>query len=156
MSAAVAERILASRSLWESDTNGIGGTLAANALSLAVMRATLERVLTAESFSRTIPLAERWTAGVAEVIHRYELPWSVARLGCRAEYAFREAPARNGSEAAAATDPDLDRYMHLATLNRGILLTPFHLMALVAPDATEADIDHHARVFDECVALLVA
>ncbi len=156
MSAAVAERVLAKTSILESDTNGLGGTLAANALSIAAMRATLERVLTTEAFVRTIPLAERWTAGVADVIHRYELPWNVTRLGCRAEYWFRAAPARNGAEAAAAIDPDLDRYMHLATLNRGILLTPFHMMALVAPDTTEADIDLHTRVFEQCVAQLVA
>ena len=155
MSAAVAERILANSSILESDTNGIGGTLAANALSLAAMRATLERVLTAQAFSRTVPLAERWTTAVAEVIRRYELPWNVTRLGCRAEYWFREKPARNGSEAAAAIDADLDRYMHLATLNRGILLTPFHMMALVAPDVTEADIDLHTRMFEECVAQLL-
>jgi glutamate-1-semialdehyde 2,1-aminomutase len=154
MSAAVAHRVLADTSILYSDTNGLGGTLAANALSIAAMRATLERVLTAEAFARTIPLAERFTAGVEEVIRRYELPWNVTRLGCRAEYWFRETPARNGAEAAAAIDPDLDRYMHLASLNRGILLTPFHMMALVAPDVTEADIDVHTRVFEDCVGAL--
>src|SRR5262245_12184467 len=127
MSATVAEQVLARTSILESDTNGIGGTLAANALSMAAMRATLEHVLTAEAFARTIPMAERWTAGVAGVIQRYELPWNVTRLGCRAEYWFSQSPARNGTEAAAAIDADLDRYMHLATLNRGILLTPFHM-----------------------------
>ncbi|HET7295165.1 MAG TPA: aspartate aminotransferase family protein [Vicinamibacteria bacterium] len=155
MSAAVAEQVLSRTSILESDTNGIGGTLAANALSLAAMRATLERVLTAEAFARTIPLAERWTAGVAAGIERHGLPWNVTRLGCRAEYWFREQPARNGSEAAAAIDSDLDRYMHLAALNRGILLTPFHMMALVAPDTTEADIDRHTLVFEECVTQLL-
>ncbi len=150
-----AERALAHRSVLESDTNGIGGTLAGNALSLAAMRATLERVLTAETFARTIPLAERWTRGVAEVIQARELPWNVTQLGCRGEYWFCPTPARNGSQAAAATDADLDRYMHLATLNRGILLTPFHMMALVAPHTTAADIDLHTRVFEECVAQLL-
>ncbi len=140
----------------DTDTNGIGGTLAGNALSLAAMRATLQNVLTAEAFARTIPLAERWTAGVAAVIREHELPWNVSQLGCRAEYWFREAPARNGSEAAAAMDGDLDRYMHLAALNRGILLTPFHSMALIAPTTTEADIDRHTDVFRESVELLLA
>ncbi len=155
LSAEFAQRALAHKSVLESDTNGIGGTLAGNALSLAAMRATLERVLTAEAFARTIPLAERWARGVAEVIERRELAWNVTRLGCRGEYWFCPTPARNGSQAAAAIDVDLDRYMHLATLNRGILLTPFHMMALVAPQTTAADIDLHTRVFEECVAQLL-
>ena len=73
------------------------------------------------------------------------------RLGCRAEYWFRPAPPRNGGEAAAAVDPELERYMHLAALNRGILLTPFHNMALIAPAVTEADVDRHTDVFRESV-----
>jgi glutamate-1-semialdehyde 2,1-aminomutase len=139
----------------ESDTGGIGGTLAGNALALAAMRATLEHVLTEAAYARTIPLAERFQAGVEGVIREFRLPWIVKRLGCRAEYWFRPEPPRNGAEAAAATDLELDRYMHLFALNRGILLTPFHNMALIAPATTEADIDRHTAVFRESVASLV-
>ena len=74
------------------DVGGIGGTLAGNALSLAAMRATLTKVLTKEAFDRMIPLAERWTAGVAKAIAEAELPWHVTRLGCRAEYLFGPEP----------------------------------------------------------------
>ncbi len=138
----------------ESDTSGIGGTLAGNALSLAAMRATLEHVLTEEAFAWTIPLATRWTEGVQSVICEFGLPWHVTQLGCRAEYWFMDCEPRNGGEAAARADVELDRYMHLAALNRGILLTPFHNMALIAPSVTEADIDLHKQVFRECVAQL--
>jgi glutamate-1-semialdehyde 2,1-aminomutase len=79
----------------------------------------------------------------------------VKRLGCRAEYWFRPTPPRNGGEAAAAADLELDRFMHLFALNRGILLTPFHNMALIAPDTTEADIDRHTAVFREGVSALL-
>jgi glutamate-1-semialdehyde 2,1-aminomutase len=154
-SAAVAEKAEAISAVADSDTNGTGGTLAGNALSLAAMRATLQHVLTPAAFERTIPLAARWTEGVAGVIREFDLPWNVTQLGCRAEYWFRPSPARNGSEAAAAMDSELDRYMHLAALNRGILLTPFHSMALIAPATTEADIDLHTRVFRESVEALV-
>lgn len=153
-SAPVADRVQATFGVEESDTSGIGGTLAGNALSLAAMRATLEHVLTEAAYARTIPLARRWTEGVASAIHELDLPWNVTQLGCRAEYWFRREPARNGAEAWAAMDPDLDRYMHLAALNRGILLTPFHNMALIAPDVTESDVDLHTRVFRESVAAL--
>ena len=151
----VAERIRATTTVEGADTGGIGGTLAGNALSLSAMRATLEKVLTAQAYARTIPLAERFAAGVEGVIAEHRLPWHVTRLGCRAEYWFRAAPPRNGAEAAAAMDPDLDRFMHLATLNRGILMTPVHNMALIAPETTEADIDLHTRVFRESVAALI-
>jgi glutamate-1-semialdehyde 2,1-aminomutase len=150
----VAARIAAATEADSIDTGGIGGTLAANALATAAMRATLQGVLTEESFGRTIPLAERFTAGVAAVIAEYSLPWTVQRLGCRAEYWFRSTPPPNGAEAAAAVDSELERYMHLAALNRGILLTPFHNMALIAPTVTEGDVDRHTEVFRESVAAL--
>ncbi|HEY7681534.1 MAG TPA: aspartate aminotransferase family protein [Gemmatimonadales bacterium] len=151
----VASRLAGRIQLADCDTGGIGGTLAGNAFSLAAMRATLEQVLTAAAYQRTIPLAERFQAGVEAVISEFGLPWIVKRLGCRAEYWFRPEPPRNGSEAAAATDFELDRFMHLYALNRGILLTPFHNMALVAPATTDADIDRHTAVFRESVAALL-
>jgi glutamate-1-semialdehyde 2,1-aminomutase len=150
-SEAVAERVQGRIRLETADTGGIGGTLAANALATAAMRATLEHVLTEASYRRTIPLAERFGRGVEGVIAEECLPWIVKRLGCRVEYWFRPAPPRNGGEAAAAVDPELERYMHLAALNRGILLTPFHNMALLAPAVTEGDVDRHTEVFRESV-----
>ena len=155
LSAEVADRIRAATTIEEADTGGIGGTLAGNALSLAAMRATLEHVLTEEAYARTIPLAGRFAEGVEGVIADHRLPWHVTQLGCRAEYWFRETPPKNGAEAAASIDPELDRYMHLAGLNRGILMTPFHNMALISPATTEADIDLHTRVFRESVEALV-
>jgi glutamate-1-semialdehyde 2,1-aminomutase len=148
----VAERILASVSIREADVGGVGGTLAGNALSLAAMRATLSQVLTEEAYSRMIPLAERFERGVQGVIDAHELPWHVTRLGCRVEYRFRPEPPRNGSQAAASEDPLLDELTHLYCLNRGILLTPFHNMALISPATTEADVDRHTEVFADAAA----
>ncbi|MEO8199913.1 MAG: aspartate aminotransferase family protein [Gemmatimonadota bacterium] len=147
----VAERVnrMAHRDL--ADTGGIGGTLAGNALSLAAMRATLGDVLTPAAYAKSIALAERFTRGVEGVITEKGLPWIVNQLGCRAEYWFRASAPRNGSEAMAAIDGELDRYMHLAALNRGILLTPFHNMALIAPAVQPWDIDYHTQVFRQCV-----
>jgi glutamate-1-semialdehyde 2,1-aminomutase len=156
LTAELAERVKGLGAAAESDTNGLGGTLAGNALSLAAMRATLAEVLTEEFYARAIPLAERFTAGVESVIAERGLPWIVKRLGCRAEYWFRATPPRNGGEAAAAVDHELDRYMHLCALNRGILLTPFHNMALFCPAVTAAEVDRHTEVFRESVAALAA
>jgi glutamate-1-semialdehyde 2,1-aminomutase len=139
-----------------SDTGGIGGTLAGNALAVAAMRATLGEVLTEAAFVQMIPLAERFAAGVEKVIAEHQLPWIVKRLGARAEYWFRATAPRNGGEAAAAIDAELDRYMHLAALNRGVLMTPFHNMALICPATTAADVDLHTRVFRESVEAVLS
>ena len=150
-SAEVASRLAGTIELEDVDVGGVGGTLAANALSLAAMRATLSEVLTEEAFARMIPLAERWTEGVEAGIEESGLPWHVTRLGCRAEYLFGPDRPRNGAEAHAAGDFELERYMHLHALNRGILLTPFHNMALMSPATTVADVDRHTEVFGEAV-----
>ena len=128
----IARRLAPVTSEEEADTGGIGGTLAANALSLAAMRATLEHVLTEDAFARMIRLGERFEEGVQGVIDDLGLPWHITRLGCRTEYLFQPERPRNGSEAAARIDQELDRFMHLYALNRGILMTPFHNMALMS------------------------
>ena len=150
-SAEVASRLAGTIELEDVDVGGVDGTLAANALSLAAVRATLSEVLTEQAFARMIPLAERWTEGVEAGIEQSGLPWHVTRLGCRAEYLFGPDRPRNGAEAHAAGDFELERFMHLHALNRGILLTPFHNMALMSPATTETDVDLHTAVFREAV-----
>jgi glutamate-1-semialdehyde 2,1-aminomutase len=154
LSEEVGQRIAARVRLEDCDSGGIGGTLAGNALSLAAMRATLSSVLTEEAFARMIPLAERFCAGVKGVLREKNVPWSISRLGCRAEYLFRPTAPRNGSEAAAAADFELDRFLHLYAMNRHILMTPFHNMALMSPATTKADVDTHTHVFREAVGEL--
>ncbi|HEX3321635.1 MAG TPA: aspartate aminotransferase family protein [Terriglobales bacterium] len=143
----VADMISACQTLEDCDTGGIGGTLAGNALSLAAMRATLTKVLTKDAFDRMIPMAERWTGGVEKAILDFQLPWHVTRLGCRAEYLFASKHPKNGTEAHDAMDFELERFMHLYAMNRGILLTPFHNMALMSPATAPEDIDQHTKVF---------
>jgi glutamate-1-semialdehyde 2,1-aminomutase len=150
----VGARISASIEREDCDVGGIGGTLAGNALSLAAIRATLEEVLTDEAFARMIPLAERFEAGVNGVLRAWDVPWHVTRLGARAEYHFLPAPPRTGSELHDAMDPDLERFLHLWAMNRGVLMTPFHNMALMSPATTEADVDRHTEVFGAAVEAL--
>jgi len=151
----VAKQIAERHNLEDCDTGGIGGTLAGNALSLAAMRATLTKVLTKDAFDRMMPVAQRWTTGVEKVIVEFALPWHVTRLGCRAEYQFSANRPRNGTEAHDAMDFELERFMHLYCMNRGILMTPFHNMALMSPATGPDDVDHHSRVFREAVKELV-
>jgi glutamate-1-semialdehyde 2,1-aminomutase len=137
------------------DVSGIGGTLTGNALALAAVRATLSGALREEDFAVATPLAEAWADGVDAVIRGAGLPWHVQRLGCRAEYWFCPPP-RTGADAAAGTDHELDAFMHLWAINRGILLTPFHNMALFSPFHTAGDVDRHTEVFASAVAALTA
>lgn len=152
MTEEVAGQIAARSVLEDIDVGGIGGTLAGNALSLAAMRVTLTEVFTAAAFDVMRPLGAAWADGVDEVIAKFSAPWTCSRLGARAEYNFAAVPPRNGAEAHAAGDFALEQYLHLHALNRGILLTPFHNMALMAPTTTQADIDQHTRAFTEAVA----
>jgi glutamate-1-semialdehyde 2,1-aminomutase len=155
MSAEIAEQVLGSQDVDLEDVGGVGGTLAGNPLSTAAVRATLSTVLADDAWDRTVPLAERFAAGVDSVVRDADLPWHVMRLGCRAEYRFSREPPRNGGESAALADPELEDFLHLYALNRGVLLTPFHNMALMCPATTEADVDLHTAVFREAVAELV-
>ena len=152
----VAQRISAGIELEDCDVGGIGGTLAGNALSLAAMRTTLENVLTAKAYETMIPLAKRFNDGVALEISKHKMPWNVIQLGARAEYHFTAKPPRNGGESAAAADFELERFLHLYALNRGVLLTPFHNMALMCPATTTADVDLHTEIFAQAAAELAA
>ena len=90
---------------------------------------------------------------MAAAIADHDLPWHGQRLGCRAAYWFCPPPP-DGAAAAAAVDEELEGFLHLWCLNRGVLLTPFHNMALFCPAHTEADVDRHTEVFGEAVAAL--
>ncbi|MFC7762333.1 aminotransferase class III-fold pyridoxal phosphate-dependent enzyme [Catellatospora bangladeshensis] len=149
-------RITAAGSADIVDVGGVGGTLAGNALSLAAMRATLGEVLTDGAFAHMISLAGAYTEDVRRVLDETGVPWSITQLGARAEYRFTRPAPRSGGESAAAADDLLDEYMHLFTLNRGILMTPFHNMALMCPDTSPADISYHTETFTQAVTDLLA
>jgi len=152
MTEAVARMVIGAQ---VDDTGGIGGTLAGNAMSMAAARATLEHVLTASAYGGMISLAERYAAGVQHVIDSRHLPWHIVRLGARAEYGFSAEPPRDGGTAHAWMDHGLDEYTHLSALNQGVLLTPFHNMALMSPATTVEDVDRHTAVFEQGVDRLL-
>jgi glutamate-1-semialdehyde aminotransferase len=150
----LAKRIAGSTNLESIDVGGVGGTLAGNALSMAAVRATLSEVLTAQAFEHMTKLATMWTNNIQSVIDEFELPWQVSQIGCRGEYSFRPAAPLTGREAAEADDFELQQYLQLHAINRGILMTPFHNMVLFSPAATEKDVAHHHAHFREAVESL--
>lgn len=155
LSAELSERILGDVTADIVDTGGVGGTLAGNALSAAAMRATLGEVLTDEAFGGMIEVATYYTEGVRQVLASRSMPWSITQLGARAEYRFCPVPPRDGGSSNAAADAELDEYMHLYTINRQVLMTPFHNMALMCPATTKADVDVHTSVFAAAVDELI-
>jgi glutamate-1-semialdehyde 2,1-aminomutase len=156
LSGDVVERMFGRPGADYEDVGGVGGTLAGNALSLAAARAALQEVLTEAAFEHATAVADRLRAGVEETIRTYDLPWHVVQLGCRAEYRFAPEPARNGTEAAAQGDAELERYLHLYALNRGVLITPFHNMALCSGATPMSAADRHTEVFAGAVEALRA
>jgi len=65
-------------------------------------------------------------------------------------------PPRNGSEARAAMDHELESTIHLYLANRGILLAPFHNMMLVSPVTQAAQVDRLAAELNNALTELKA
>lgn len=147
----LADKIFAAKDADLEDVGGVGGTLAGNVLSTAAMRATLGEVLTPAAFDHMIELATAFREGVELILVETGMPWSIAQLGARAEYRFCSPPPRNGTESAAAYDPEIEEFLHLYMSNRGVLMTPFHNMALMCPDTSRSDVDRHTELFREAV-----
>jgi len=155
MSAEIARRLEALMVGHDLDVSGVGGTLTGSALAMSAMKATLSSSLLENDFEQTIGLAKSWAEGVKSVCTEFDLDWHVQQLGCRAEYWFCPPPA-NGAQAAASVNPELEAYLHLAALNRGILLTPFHNMALFSVFHKIDDVDKHTGVFRDCIAAIAS
>jgi len=150
----VAQRLGTARSQLPPGHSGMGTTLSANALSLAAMRATLEQVMTPAAYRTMDEQAGRLAAGLQAVIEAQGLPWHVVRVGARVEFICAPGPLRNGSEAEAAHAPALERTLHLALLNRGCLIAPFHNMMLACPATTSSQVGQLHTAFAEVAAAL--
>ncbi|MEB2605817.1 aspartate aminotransferase family protein [Burkholderia cenocepacia] len=155
-SAALAERAEAAKRTAPPGHSGIGTTLTANLLAMAAMRATLMHLMTPEVFAPMHALAEQLAAGLRTIIARHGLPWCVTQVGARVEFQFCPQPPRNGSQAEAVMDAELEHALHLALLNRGVLITPFHNMMLVCPDTTRMHVQRLLAAFDTVLASLTA
>lgn len=135
--------------------SGIGTTLAANMLAMAALRANLGEVMSDGAYAAMRAHAAELASGLENSIAACNLPWCVTRLGARLEFQFRPTPPRNGSEAGAFLDAQLEQVIHLYLLNRGFLITPFHNMLLVCPDIGSADVTGFLGTFDACLRAML-
>jgi glutamate-1-semialdehyde 2,1-aminomutase len=150
----VAQRLDVARARTPPGHSGMGTTLSANALSLAAMRAALERVMTPEAYRHMERLASTLAAALQSAVERHGLPWHVVRVGARVEFICAPGPLLNGTEAEAAHAPALERAMHLSLLNRGCLIAPFHNMMLVSPVTSDAQVARLCSAFDDAAGRL--
>ena len=151
-SAEWAERAVRAKHAAPAGHSGIGTTLSGNLLAMAAMRATLSELMTAPVYASMLGSASTLANGLREVIARHRLPWCVTQLGARTEFQFRSTPPRNGSEAGAALDAELEHLIHLALLNRGVMITPFHNMMLVCPATSAKDVQKLLAAFEQVMA----
>lgn len=156
MTAEVAERWRDYCRAKEPGYSGMGTTLSANPLQFAAMRATLGEVMTAENYAHMERLAEALQEGLETAIGETGLPWHVARVGARVEFVCAPGPLRNGAEAEAAHAPALEAAIHLALLNRGSLIAPFHNMMLASPATARPQVDRLVAAFGEICRELLA
>lgn len=133
-----------------------GGTLFANALSLAAGRSALTEVLTEEAFARTARLGTRLAEGLRDSIARHGLPWSVTQEGSHAYYAFTPTPPHDGATSRGADDPDLRALMRVFMANRGVWESGWWLGPTVSVAHTEADVDAYVEVFADFVTTVTS
>ena len=133
MTEAVAARYEAANAARPSGHSGMGTTLSANPMQFACLVATLAEVMTADNYARMERGAALLAQGLGAVIERHRAPWHVVRVGARVEFICAPGPLRNGAEAALAHQPQVEAALHVALLNRGTMIAPFHNMMLVSP-----------------------
>lgn len=150
----VAQAMIKARSQLPPGHSGIGTTLSANALAIAAMEAMLSTVMTHEAYDHMLCLAVELVEGLNGVIRRRALPWHVTNVGARVELICTPEPPKNGSEARAAMDHELESLLHLMLTNRGSLLAPFHNMMLVSPATAVDALERVVANLDDCAQTL--
>jgi glutamate-1-semialdehyde 2,1-aminomutase len=129
--------------------SGIGTTLAGNAAGLAAIAATLREVATEPAYAAMLAGAEYLVARLNKLIAARGLPWCVVDVGARAEIVFAPTPPRNAAAMRAAlAQHELNHALHLYLINRGVLIAPFHMMMLVSPATTRAQIERLVAAVD--------
>jgi glutamate-1-semialdehyde 2,1-aminomutase len=131
------------------DEVATGGTLFANALSMAAGRAALLDVLTEEAFERTASLGERMATGLRMAIRGAGLPWSVAQYGAHASYFFAPEPPTDGAGSRSADDPGLRALIRVFMANRGVWESGWWLGPTVSVAHGAEDVHRYLELFEE-------
>ncbi len=133
-----------------------GGTLFANALSMAACRATLGGVLNAEAYERTAALGERLAAGIESATASAGLDWRAHRLFAKSGYWFDTELPRNALEARDRDDLELRALLRVALANRGIWEGGFWLGPTVSVAMSEAGVERYVEALSEILLELMS
>ena len=131
------------------DEVATGGTLFANALSMAAGRAALTEVLTEDAFERTAALGKQMADGLRAEIEKAGLRWSVAQVGAHAFYFFQPDTPRDGATSRASDNPELRALMRVFMVNRGVWESGWWLGPTVSAAHSSEDVDRYLEVFGE-------
>lgn len=132
------------------------GTFNGNPLSMTAGLVTLTKVLTKDAYPRLHAMADRLTAGCAEILAEYELPGYAINVGPKGCVMFTPERVTN-YRSFIGLDSELWAASFFYLANRGILLPP-------GPDDqwtlsvqhTDAEIERYIAVFRDFAADLTA
>ncbi len=154
--APVAQRMREAKAAAPEGHSGIGTTLTGNALTLAALQAALEHLHTPTNYATMLARATALENGLQQRLQAAHLPWTVTRLGARLELQFMPHTPWQAQDVRVHAQPDLEAFIHLFMLNRGVLLTPFHGMMLCSPATAPDHVDTLLTRFDELIGVLSA
>jgi glutamate-1-semialdehyde 2,1-aminomutase len=112
--------------------------------------------MTRTAYDHMDHLAQRLLDGLTQAITAHHLPWHALRVGARVEFICAPGPLHSGAEAALAHQPQIEAALHMALLNRGCLIAPFHNMMLISPATKRRQVDTLIATFAEVLAELTA
>jgi glutamate-1-semialdehyde 2,1-aminomutase len=98
----------------------VGGTLYANALSMAAARVGLAEIFTPVAGNRVETLGQQLQTGLQCQVDRVGLPWTIDRLGGRIQFRLTPQAPRNGAESFASIVLPLADARKVFLLNRGV------------------------------------
>jgi glutamate-1-semialdehyde 2,1-aminomutase len=124
-----------------------GGTLFANALSMAAARAVLTEVLTPHAYAHAAALGEATADGMEAIVEEAGLPWRIQRLGPRSGVSFSGRLARNAAEADDDEQPELNALLRLYLANRGVWEAISTAGPAMSVDATGDDVATYLEAF---------
>jgi glutamate-1-semialdehyde 2,1-aminomutase len=131
-----------------------GGTLFANALSLAAARTTLTELLTEQAHGEIERLGNRLADGIDAAVAAHRLPWRAHRFGGRSGYCLQPELPRTAAEAEASMIPLLAAARRSFFANRGV----WDAIATSGPAVSiahrESDVDEYLEVLDSFLAEL--
>lgn len=127
-----------------------------NALQMAAVNVTLDKVLTEDNHARVNMLGAMLTDGIEKIIAHLGLPWSAYRLYCRSGYHPAPVLPRNNVEMSAVHNTKLRNAIHVYLANRGVWEAIDSASPAVSFAATADDIQFYLARLEECLSELFA